>query len=57
MYLLIEFLDEMAFGIGETAWPLIRTDLHLTYTQIGLLAHKLGLGMPSGSCYLICLPL
>jgi len=37
MYLLIEFLDELVFGIGETAWPLIRTDLHLTYTQIGLL--------------------
>jgi FSR family fosmidomycin resistance protein-like MFS transporter len=37
MYLLIEFLDELVFGISETAWPLLRTDLHLTYTQIGLL--------------------
>ncbi len=37
IYLIIEFLDELVFGIGETAWPLIRTDLHLTYTQIGLL--------------------
>ena len=37
IYLLIEFIDELVFGIGETAWPLIRTDLHLTYTQIGLL--------------------
>ncbi len=37
MYLLIEFLDELIFGVGETAWPLIRDDLHLTYTQIGLL--------------------
>ena len=37
IYLLIEFLDELVFGLGETAWPLIRTDLHLTYTQIGLL--------------------
>ncbi len=37
VYLLIEFLDELVFGIGETAWPLIRRDLHLTYTQIGLL--------------------
>ena len=37
VYLLIEFLDELVFGLGETAWPLIRTDLHLTYTQIGLL--------------------
>lgn len=37
MYFLIEFLDELVFGIGETAWPFLRTDLHLTYTQIGLL--------------------
>jgi MFS transporter, FSR family, fosmidomycin resistance protein len=37
IYLLIELVDELVFGIGETAWPLIRTDLHLTYTQIGLL--------------------
>jgi len=37
IYLLIEFIDELVFGISETAWPLIRTDLHLTYTQIGLL--------------------
>jgi len=37
IYLLIEFIDELVFGVGETAWPLIRTDLHLNYTQIGLL--------------------
>ncbi|MFZ5855739.1 MAG: MFS transporter [Chloroflexota bacterium] len=37
MYLLIEFLDELVFGVGETAWPLLRDDLHLSYTQIGLL--------------------
>ncbi|MBV6397347.1 MAG: hypothetical protein HFACDABA_02961 [Anaerolineales bacterium] len=37
MYLIIEFLDELVYGVGETAWPLIRDDLHLTYTQIGLL--------------------
>ncbi len=37
MYLLIEFLDELVYGVGETAWPLIRDNLHLTYTQIGLL--------------------
>ncbi|HEX2994413.1 MAG TPA: MFS transporter, partial [Anaerolineales bacterium] len=37
IYLLIEFLDELVFGIGETAWPLLRDDLHLSYTQIGLL--------------------
>ncbi len=36
IYLLIEFLDELVFGVSETAWPLIRDDLHLTYTQIGL---------------------
>lgn len=37
IYLLIEFLDELVFGVGETAWPLIRDDLDLTYSQIGLL--------------------
>src|SRR6266540_414698 len=37
IYLLIEFIDELVFGVGETAWPLIRNDIHLTYTQIGLL--------------------
>ena len=37
IYLLIEFIDELIFGVGETAWPLIRDDLNLTYTQIGLL--------------------
>lgn len=37
IYLLIEFIDELVFGVGETAWPLIRTDLALNYAQIGLL--------------------
>jgi FSR family fosmidomycin resistance protein-like MFS transporter len=37
VYLLIEFIDELIFGVGETAWPLIRDDLNLSYTQIGLL--------------------
>jgi len=37
IYLLIEFLDELVFGVGEVALPLIRDDLNLTYTQIGLL--------------------
>lgn len=37
IYLLIEFIDELVFGVGETAWPLIRDDLALNYTQIGLL--------------------
>ncbi len=35
--LAIEFLDEFIFGGREAAWPLIRTDLGLTYIQIGLL--------------------
>ena len=36
IYLIIEFIDELVFGVGEAAWPLIRTDLHLNYAQIGL---------------------
>lgn len=36
VYLLIEFLDELIYGIGEAAWPLIRDDLHLNYIQIGI---------------------
>ena len=36
-FLLIEFLDELVFGVNEAAWPLIRTDLRLSYLQIGLL--------------------
>ncbi len=36
VYLLIEFLDELIYGISEAAWPLIRNDLHLNYIQIGL---------------------
>ena len=36
IYLLIEFLDELVFGVGEAAWPLIRDDLGLSYFQIGL---------------------
>jgi len=43
MYLLIEFLDELVFGVGESAWPLLRNDLHLTYTQIGLLVSLPGI--------------
>ncbi len=37
LYLLIEFVDELVFGVVETAWPLLRNDIHLTYTEIGLL--------------------
>jgi len=36
VYLLIEFLDELIYGISESAWPLIRNDLNLNYIQIGL---------------------
>ena len=39
--LAIEFLDEFIFGAQEAAWPLMRTDLGLSYVQIGLL-----LGLP-----------
>lgn len=37
IYLLIEFIDELVFSVGEIALPFIRDDLQLTYTQIGLL--------------------
>jgi len=37
IYLIIEFLDELVFGVGEVALPMMRDDLTLTYTQIGLL--------------------
>jgi len=40
--LAIEFLDEFVFGARGAAWPLNRTDLGLSYAQIGLL-----LGLPS----------
>ncbi len=35
--LAIEFLDELVDGSRGAAWPLIRDDLGLTYTQVGLL--------------------
>jgi len=37
LFLLIEFFDELAFGILGAALPAIRTDLNLTYAQIGLM--------------------
>lgn len=37
IYLVIEFLDELVFGVSAAATPLIRNDLTLTYVQIGLL--------------------
>lgn len=36
LYLLIEFIDELVFGVEAAAWPLIRDDLALNYIQIGL---------------------
>src|SRR5437588_2184293 len=35
--LLVEFLDEVVFGVREAAWPLMRDDLRLTYTQVGVI--------------------
>ncbi len=35
--LAIEALDELADGTQDAAFPLIRSDLHLSYSQIGLL--------------------
>ncbi len=36
IFLLIEFVDELIFGVTDAAWPLIRNDLHLNYIQIGI---------------------
>ena len=36
IFLLIEFIDELIFGVTDAAWPLIRTDLQLNYIQIGV---------------------
>jgi FSR family fosmidomycin resistance protein-like MFS transporter len=41
LFLLIEFFDELNYGIGNAALPALRTDLGLTYAQVGLL-----LGIP-----------
>lgn len=46
--LLIEFLDEFIFGVRESAWPQIRSNLQLTYAQIGML-----LGLPGIASSLI----
>jgi MFS transporter, FSR family, fosmidomycin resistance protein len=37
IFLAIELLDELVDGVGGAAYPLIRTDLHLSYIQVGLL--------------------
>ena len=41
LFLLIEFFDELNYGVGNAALPAIRNDLSLTYIQVGLL-----LGLP-----------
>jgi len=43
VFLLIEFLDELVFGITDAAWPFIQTDLGLSYVQIGILLSVPGL--------------
>jgi FSR family fosmidomycin resistance protein-like MFS transporter len=43
VFLLIEFLDELVFGLTDAAWPLIRSDLALNYLQIGVLLSAPGL--------------
>ena len=37
LLLIIEFFDEFVFGVREAAWPLLREDLNLSYTDVGLL--------------------
>jgi FSR family fosmidomycin resistance protein-like MFS transporter len=39
--MLIEFFDELDYGVGNAALPALRTDLGLSYVQVGLL-----LGLP-----------
>lgn len=41
LFLLIEFFDEFNYSVGNAALPAIRSDLGLTYVQVGLL-----LGLP-----------
>ena len=41
LFMLIEFFDELNYGVGNAALPALRTDLGLSYVQVGLL-----LGLP-----------
>jgi FSR family fosmidomycin resistance protein-like MFS transporter len=41
LFLLIEFFDELNYSVGNSALPALRTDLGMTYVQVGLL-----LGVP-----------
>ncbi len=42
LFLLIEFFDELNYGIGNAALPAIRADLGISYVQVGML-----LGLPA----------
>ncbi len=44
--LVVEFLDEVVFGLREAAWPLMRDDLRLSYTQIGVVLSLPPVGGP-----------
>lgn len=41
LFILIEFFDELNYGVGNVALPAIRTDFGISYIQVGLL-----LGLP-----------
>jgi FSR family fosmidomycin resistance protein-like MFS transporter len=41
LFMLIEFFDELNYGVGNAALPALRTDLGLSYVQVGLM-----LGLP-----------
>jgi FSR family fosmidomycin resistance protein-like MFS transporter len=41
LFMLIEFFDELNYGVGNAALPALRTDLGISYVQVGLL-----LGLP-----------
>ena len=41
LFMLIEFFDELNYGVGNVALPAIRTELGFSYVQVGLL-----LGLP-----------
>ncbi len=40
--LAVELLDELTYGMREAVWPQMQSDLHLDYSQIGLL-----IGLPN----------
>lgn len=48
IFLLVEFFDELHYGLSGAALPVIRQDLGLTYAQVGML-----LGLPKISATLI----